>query len=284
MAQPASRQELIDYALRQNGAPVLEVNVAEEQLQDLMDDAIQYYQERHYDGITKVFLKYKITQEDIDRGRVKDPDQGGQTGITTTTATTTINGESLSFDYYENSNYIQIPPNIIGVEKIFKFDSAKSLSMTNMFSFKYQLVLNDLYYWGRTELLGYSMAMTYLETLNFLLNTEKQIRFNIRQNRLYLDIDYAEISAGDYIIINCSAAIDPDDFTRVYNDPFLKRYLTALVKRQWGMNLIKFQGVKLPGGTELNGRQIYDDGQREIDEIRAQMLSTYEIPPLDFIG
>ena len=149
---------------------------------------------------------------------------------------------------------------------------------------KYQLVLNDLYYWGRTELLGYSMAMTYLETLNFLLNTEKQIRFNIRQNRLYLDIDYAEISAGDYIIINCSAAIDPDDFTRVYNDPFLKRYLTALVKRQWGMNLIKFQGVKLPGGTELNGRQIYDDGQREIDEIRAQMLSTYEIPPLDFIG
>ncbi len=284
MAQPASRQDLIDYALRQNGAPVLEFNVAEEQLQDLMDDAIQYYQERHYDGITKVFLKYKITQEDIDRGRAKDPDQGGQTGITTTTATTTINGESLSFDYYENSNFLQIPPNIIGVEKIFKFDSAKSLSMTNMFSFKYQLVLNDLYYWGRTELLGYSMAMTYLETLNFLLNTEKQIRFNIRQNRLYLDIDYAEISVGDYIIINCSAAIDPDDFTRVYNDPFLKRYLTALVKRQWGMNLIKFQGVKLPGGTELNGRQIYDDGQREIDEIRAQMLSTYEIPPLDFIG
>ena len=112
----------------------------------------------------------------------------------------------------------------------------------------------------------------------------KHVRFNIRQNRLYLDIDYAEISAGDYLIIDCSSAINPDDFTNVYNDPFLKRYLTALVKRQWGSNLIKFQGVKLPGGTELNGRQIYDDGQREIDEIRAQMLSTYEIPPLDFIG
>ena len=104
-----------------------------------MDDAIQYYQERHYDGITKVFLKYKVTQEDIDRGKVKDPDQGGQTGITTTTATTSINSVSTSFDYYENSNYLQLPPNIIGIEKIFRFDSSQGLSMTNMFSFKYQL-------------------------------------------------------------------------------------------------------------------------------------------------
>ena len=128
------------------------------------------------------------------------------------------------------------------------------------------------------------MALTRLETINFLLNTQKQVRFNIRQNRLYLDIDWNEISADDYLIIDCSSAINPDDFTNVYNDPFLKRYLSALVKRQWGSNLIKFQGVKLPGGTELNGRQIYDDGQREIDEIRGQMMSTYEMPPLDFIG
>ena len=135
MAQPASRQDLIDYVLRQNGAPVLEINVAEEQLQDLTDDAIQYYQERHYDGITKVFLKYKVTQADIDRGKVKDPAQGGQTGITTTTATTSIAGVSTSFDYYQNSNYLQLPPNIIGIEKIFRFDSAQGLSMTNMFSF-----------------------------------------------------------------------------------------------------------------------------------------------------
>ena len=189
MAQPASRQDLIDYALRQNGAPVLEINVAEEQLQDLMDDAIQYYQERHYDGITKVFLKYKVTQEDIDRGKVKDPAQGGQTGITTTTATTSIVGVSTSFDYYENSNYIQLPPNIIGIEKIFRFDSSQGLSMTNMFSFKYQLALNDMYAFGNFELLGYAMALTRLETINFLLNTQKQVRFNIRKNRLYLDID-----------------------------------------------------------------------------------------------
>ena len=128
------------------------------------------------------------------------------------------------------------------------------------------------------------MALTRLETINFLLNTQKQVRFNIRQNRLYLDIDWNEISANDYLIIDCSSAINPDDFTNVYNDPFLKRYLSALVKRQWGSNLIKFQGVKLPGGTELNGRQIYDDGQRDLEFALQKMKEEYELPPLDFIG
>ena len=284
MAQPASRQDLIDYALRQNGAPVLEINVAEEQLQDLMDDAIQYYQERHYDGITKVFLKYKVTQADIDRGKVKDPAQGGQTGITTTTATTSIVGVSTSFDYYENSNYLQLPPNIIGIEKIFRFDSSQGLSMTNMFSFKYQLALNDMYNFGNFELLGYAMALTRLETINFLLNTQKQVRFNIRQNRLYLDIDWGAQQVDDFIVIDCFRALDPDTFTQVYNDPFVKLYLTALIKRQWGQNLIKFRGTKLPGGIELNGREIYDDGVRELEELRSRMMMDYETPPLDFIG
>ena len=282
MAQPSSRQELIDYALRQLGAPVLEINVAEEQLQDLMDDTIQFFQERHYDGITENFLKYKVTQNDIDRGKAKA--ESGGTGITTSTASADIAGSTTTFTYYENSNYLQIPPNIIGVKKIYRFDSAKSLSMTNMFSFKYQLALNDMYYWGRTELLGYTMAMSYLETLNFLLNTHKRIRFNIRQDRLYLDIDWSELTADEFLVIDCYTALDPDSHTRMYNDPFIKRYLTALVKKQWGQNLIKFQGVKLPGGIELNGRQMYDDGQGEIDSIRERMISTYEIPPLDMIA
>ena len=283
MAQPASRQELIDYSLRQLGAPVLEINVADEQLQDLMDDAIQFYQERHYDGITENFLKYEVTQSDIDRGKAKA--SAGGTGISSVTASTVIAGiGTTTFKYYENSNYLEIPPNIVGVRKVLRFDSSRSMSMTNMFSFKYQLVMNDLYYWGRTELLGYSMAMSYLETMNFLLNTHKKIRFNISQDRLYLDIDWSVLAAGDFLVIECYTALDPDDFTKVYNDRFLKMYLTALIKKQWGSNLIKFQGVKLPGGIELNGRQIYDDGQREIDEIREQMLSTYEIPPLDMIA
>ena len=128
------------------------------------------------------------------------------------------------------------------------------------------------------------MAMSYLETMDFLLNTHTRIRFNIRQDRLYLDVDWEETAADDIIIIDCYTALNPDDSTKVFNDRFVKSYFTALVKKQWGQNLIKFQGVKLPGGIELNGRQMYDDGQSEISEIREQMLSTYEIPPLDMIA
>ena len=287
MAQPSSRQELIDYSLRQLGAPVLEINVAEEQLQDLVDDAIQFYQERHYDGVTENFLKYKFTQGDIDRGTASvsgDPVTGP--GISSTTVDATLAGiGATTFKYYESGNYLQIPPNVLGIKKVFKLKNNQAMGMTgNMFSFKYQLVLNDLYFWGRTELLGYSMAMSYLETMDFLLNTHTRVRFNIRQDRLYLDVDWEETAAGDVIIIDCFTALDPDASTKVFNDRFVKAYLTALVKRQWGQNLIKFQGVKLPGGIELNGRQIYDDGQSEISEIKEQMLSTYEIPPLDMIA
>ena len=128
------------------------------------------------------------------------------------------------------------------------------------------------------------MVKTKLEDIDFLINTEKQIRFNIRQNRLYMDVDFASLTENDYLIIDCWRILDPNDFTRVYNDRFLKRYLTALIKRQWGQNLIKFQGVKLPGGIELNGRQIYDDAQVELDKIQTEMMSSYEIPPLDMIG
>ena len=128
------------------------------------------------------------------------------------------------------------------------------------------------------------MARGYLETLNFLLNTHKAVRFNQRQDRLYLDVSYDDLIVGDYLILDCWKVMDPSDFNRVYNDPFLKRYLTALIKKQWGQNLIKFQGVKLPGGIEFNGRQIYDDAQAELDKIEEKMMSTYEVPPLDLIG
>ena len=128
------------------------------------------------------------------------------------------------------------------------------------------------------------MTKRYLADLDFMLNTEKQIRFNQRQDRLYLDIDWASVSKDDYFVLDCYRIIDPSDYSRVYNDSFLKRYLTALIKRQWGQNLIKFQGVKLPGGTELNGRQIYDDGMRDLEIIREQMSNTYELPPFDMIG
>tara|TARA_Y100000361_G_C11075648_1_gene298125 strand:- start:428 stop:889 length:462 start_codon:yes stop_codon:yes gene_type:complete len=153
-----------------------------------------------------------------------------------------------------------------------------------MFSIKYQLFLNDLYYFNSVELLQYAMTKTYLEDIDMLLTTDKQVRFNQRQNRLYLDIDWKAQTAGNYLVIECYRALDPENYSKIFNDSFVKRYLTAAIKRQWGQNLIKFQGVKLPGGVELNGRQIYDDGQRELDEIRQRMSSDYELPPMDLIG
>ena len=279
MAQPSSREGLIDYAKRQLGFPVLEINVADEQFQDLLDDAVQIYQERHYDGIMRMYLKYKITQEDIDRGQARG---GNKTaGITTTTGTSTV-GLTTTFDFEENQNYIQMPPSVIGVNQIFKIRS--DTVYDGLFNIRYQLFLNDLYAFGSIDLLQYTMVQTYLEDITFLLNPDMRYRFNIRQDRLYIDADFGVLSVDDYFVIDCFRILDPNDFTRVYNDPFLKRYFTALCKRQWGQNLIKFQGVQLPGGVQLNGRQIYDDGVAELAEIRAKMASDYEMPPLDMIG
>jgi len=279
MAKPASRQELIDYCLRRLGAPVLEINVDDDQIDDLVDDALQYFNERHFDGVERMYLKYQITQADIDRGSAKGTNG---VGIVTTTGTSNIVGTATTFSFYETSNYIQVPDSIIGVEKVFKFDTS-SIS-GGMFSIKYQLFLNDLYYFNSVELLQYSMVKSYLEDIDFLLTTDKQVRFNKRQNRLYLDIDWGAQSAGNYIVLDCYRILDPSTFTNVYNDSFLKRYLTSLIKRQWGQNLIKFRGVKLPGGIEFNGRELYEDAQRELDEITKRMAMDYELPPYDFIG
>ena len=276
MAKPASRQQLIDYCLRRLGAPVLEINVDDDQVDDLVDDALQYFQERHFDGVERMYLKYKITQTDLNRGRGRNTNG---VGIVTTTATSTT---GTTFNFYETSNYIQVPDSIIGVEKIFKFDTS-SIS-GGMFSIKYQLFLNDLYYFNSVELLQYSMVKSYLEDIDFLLTTDKQLRFNKRQNRLYLDLDWASQSADQYIVIDCYRILDPNEFTNVYNDSFIKKYLTALIKRQWGQNLIKFRGVKLPGGIELNGREIYEDAEKELEDIKQRMSLEYELPPYDFIG
>lgn len=287
MAKPTTREELKEYCLRQLGAPVLEINVADEQVDDLLDDTLQYFNERHFDGVEKTYLKYKITQDDIDRGRGGTASVGVTTtgvGIVTTTGTSTnISGfGTVTSNFYETSNFIQVPDSVIGIEKIFKFDTS-SIS-GGMFSIKYQLFLNDLYFFNSVDLLTYSMTKSYLEDIDMLLTTDKQIRFNQRQNRLYLDIDWNAQEADNFLVIECYRALDPTEYSKVFNDSFVKKYLTAAIKKQWGQNLIKFQGVKLPGGVELNGRAIYEDGQRELDEIRQRMSSDYELPPMDMIG
>ena len=279
MAKPQSRGQLINFGLRKLGYPVLEINLDTDQIHDALDDTLQLYQERHYNGIERMYLKYKITQEDLDRGRAQGTDG---VGIVTTTGISTNTAGTVSSNFYESSNFISVPEHVIGVNKIFKFDTS-SIS-GGMFSIKYQLFLNDLYYFNSVELLQYAMTKTYLEDIDFLLTTDKQIRFNQRQDRLYLDIDWGSQSKDTFIVIDCFRALDPEEYRQVYNDPFVKRYFVALMKKQWGMNLIKFRGTKLPGGIELNGREIYDDGVREIEELRSRMMQDYETPPLDFIG
>ena len=272
MAKPSSRKELIDYCLRRLGAPVLEINVDDDQIDDLVDDALQYYHEYHFDGIIKTYLKHQFTQEEIDQAKSVG---------TASTATSSV-GVSTDYTWYEGNNFIQVPDSIIGVEKIFKFDNLSVSS--GMFNIKYQLFLNDIFWFNSAELLTYSMTTTRLADIDFLLTTDKTIRFNKRQDRLYLDVDWGSISKDDYIVLECFRIIDPNDFTQVYNDSFLKQYLTSLIKRQWGQNLIKFQGVKLPGGIELNGRQIYDDALNEINTLQDKMETYYSLPPMDQIG
>ena len=282
MSKPSSRQELVDYCLRRLGAPVLEINVDDDQIDDLVDDALQFFQERHFDGIEKMYLKYKLTQQDIDRGQGKKV--SNPIGIVSTTSpSVSIPGMgSTTFTYEEDSNYIQVPDSVIGIDGVFKVDTS-GLS-AGMFNVAYQIFLNDVYNFTAIELLNYSMVKSYLETINYLINTDKSIRYTKRQNRLYIDTNWGGLVVGDYLVISCYRILDPNDFPKVYNDSFLKMYLTSLVKKQWGQNLIKFQGVKLPGGIELNGRQLYQDAITELDDIKSRMRNEYEMPALDMIG
>ena len=271
MSKPSTRQGLIDYCLRRLGYPVLEVNVDDDQIDDLIDDAIQYFQERHFDGVERMLLKHKITNENK---------QTLKTGITTTTANSTVGITTTTFT--ESQNFIQLPDHVLGVERVLKMDA--STISSGMFNIKYQIFLNDLYYYGALDLMNYAMTKTYLEDLSRIITPDTQLRFNKKNHRLYLDIDFGQMSDDTFIIIDGYRLLDPSDAPAIYNDFWLKKYATATIKKQWGMNLIKFQGVLLPGGVQLNGRQIYEDAIKEIEEIEYSLKTEYEIPPLDLIG
>ena len=271
MSKPSTRQGLIDYCLRRLGYPVLEVNVDDDQIEDLIDDAIQYFQERHFDGIERMLLKHEITKENKEILK---------TGITTTTANSTVGITTTTFT--ESQNFIQLPDHVLGVERVLKMDA--STISSGLFNIKYQIFLNDLYYYGALDLMNYAMTKTYLEDLSRIITPDTQLRFNKKNHRLYLDIDFGQLSDDTFIIIDGYRLLDPSDAPAIYNDFWLKRYATAIIKKQWGMNLIKFNGVLLPGGVQLNGRQIYEDALREIEEIEYSLKTEYEIPPLDLIG
>jgi hypothetical protein len=276
MASPNSRAELKEYCLKQLGKPVLEINVDDDQIDNLIDDAIQYFHERHYDGIDRVFLKHRLTP--ATKGTLSE---SGPVGSATTSPVVAGSGLT-SLTYVEGVNYLPLPDSIIGVNNILKINS--STVSDGLFNIKYQLFLNDVYYYGALDLLNYAMVKRYLEDLDFLLNPNAQIRFNKLNHKLYLDIDWQQVGENEYVIIDCYRIVDPSDAPKLYNDWWLKKYLTALIKKQWGQNMIKFNGVLLPGGVQLNGRQIYDDGVAEVEKLEQQLKDEYELPPLDLIG
>ena len=271
MAIASSREGLIDYALRQNGAPVLEINIDDDQISDLVDDAIQFYNERHMDGYIRTHLKVKFTQAMID-----------DMTTDTTTAVAAATSSAIAVDWQEQNNYLKVPEHVTSVIKVFDFVSK---NVTNLFDVRYQWRLNDLWDLTQTEILTYEMVNRRLEDIYYLLEGQKQIRYQMRGDRLYLDLDFkTDVPADQFIVLECYRAVDPTQFTDVYNDIWLKRYVSALIQRQWGANLIKFQGTQLPGGITMNGEFIYNEGKAKVEKLEEEMISKYETPPLDMIG
>jgi hypothetical protein len=247
MAIVTSRTELKDYCLRNLGAPVIEINVDDDQVEDRIDEAFQFYREYHYDAVELVYLKHEITAENV------------------------------------SNAYVTLPDAVVGVNRIFPFSNKSD--GTNIFSIRYQILVNDLYSLMSTNLIYYYQVKQELELINQVLVGVKPVRFNRHMNRLYIDMDWtADAVPGDFIIVECYRILDPETYRDVYNDMFLKRYCTALIKRQWGLNLKKFVGVQLPGGVTLNADQIYQDAMDEILKIETEMQLRFELPVDMFTG
>jgi hypothetical protein len=276
MAKPSTREEFKDYCLRRLGAPILEINVDQDQLDDIVDDAIQFFQEYHYDGIELMYLKHQVTEEDYTRFNQSD------------SITSTPSPDSAS--WLDRNNFIEVPDHVIGVTKVFGVSS--NWVRNDLFGLSNQYFLMDIFSFssgfafGNFDMSNYYMIRQYFETLDTVVNTGAlvQFRFNKRQDRLYIDIDNTRIKPGNYLLIECHRALDPQDWSKIYNDSFLKKYTTALIKRQWGQNMIKYNNIQLPGGITMNGRQLWEDGNQEVKELESMMLSDYAIPPVDMIG
>jgi hypothetical protein len=270
MAIPTSKSTFKSYCLRALGFGVIDINVSDDQADDRIDEALQYFAQYHYDGIEKMYLKYKITEADITRARAN----------TTTTSTDTVDS-SVTASFEEGNNFIPMPSAVVSVSNIFDFTNAVQ---QNMFDIRYQLRLNDLYDFSSTSIIHYQMTMQQLDLLSHVLVGEVPIRFNQHQNRLYLDMDWEQMTADEYLIIECYRKIDPDTYTDIYDDIYLKRYATALIKRQWGANLSKFNGVATLGGVTMNGEQIYSQAIEEIQRLEEQIQLSFETPIDYMIG
>lgn len=244
MATVTTRQGLIDYCLRELGEPVVEINIDVQQVEDRVDEAIEFFRQYHYDGIEKVYLKHQITQEDMD------------------------------------NKYIPIPDLIYGVTKVYPIATGTSTSKS-IFDLQYQLRLNDLYDLTSTSIIYYSQVMSHLALLDISLNGHPLYRFNRFTNKLYIEASWTtEMVVGGYILVECYRALDPSTAERMYNDSWLKHYTTALIKKQWATNIKKFQGMQLPGGVTIDGDKLYAEAKEEITALEDDLRT--KSAPLDF--
>jgi len=268
MATPATRETLKQYALRALGKPVIEINVDDDQLEDRLDEALQYFSQYHYDGIKRAYLKYQYTS--ADKARI------------TGNSSESVTKNSVTTSWLEQNNFIVVPESVVSVVNIFPFSDKGNL---NLFDVRYQLRLNDLYDFSSTSVINYDIVLRHLDFLDHILVGEKPLRFNQHDNRLHIDMDWNnDLQVGEYLVIECYRKLDPETFTDVYNDIFLKRYVTALFKKQWGANLSKFNGVAMIGGVTLNGQQLYSEAIQDVEKLETEIRSTFELNPAMLIG
>ena len=247
MAVPTTRKLFKDYCLRRLGSPVIDINVDDGQVDDRIDDALAYYRDFHFDGTEHVYVPYKITQADV------------------------------------TNKYITLPEDINYVIRI--FDIGRATSASNLFNVRYQIHLNDLFDFSSTTYVPYVMGMRHIEELEQIFVGSKPIRFNRHNNRLYVDMKWdTDVKIDDYVIIDAYRTLDSDTYSDVWSDPWLKKYATALIKKQWGENLKKFEGMNLPGGVKFNGQKIWDEANDEINTLEKEMNSGYSLPVMDMMN
>ena len=305
MAIPNTRANLKEYCLRSLGKPVIDINVDEDQVEDRIDEALQYFAQYHTDGVERMYLKYKVTADDITRltnNKKFNADEKGtvaenielESGTNTQeegkgdliaesgSAILTEDSTIVRTAYEETQNYLIVPDSVISVINVFPLSDRANL---NMFDVRYQLRLNDLYDFSSTSIVHYEMTMRHLDFLDHILVGEKPLRFNQLSNRLYIDMDWNEdIDADEYLIIECYRKLDPTSHSNIFDDIFLKRYTTALIKRQWGQNLSKFSGTAMLGGVTLNGPELFSTAIQEQRQLEDEIRSNYEEPPHLILG
>jgi hypothetical protein len=313
-----SRATLSEYCLRALGAPVLEINVDDDQLEDRIDEALEVFRLYHYDGIEKIYLKHKITASELNITGTNAASFAGTSKITggTSGATAIIEsakdsntlyisrtiGAFVASETITNSDgttatlaassfytagdvdngWIPIPDLVYGVSRVLPLYQGTS-SSRSIFDLQYQLRLNDLYDLSSTSLIYYTTVMSHLATLDLILNGKPIYRFNRLMDKLYVDIDWKSINkvnVGDYFIVEAYRALDPTEFSKVWNEQWLKKYTTALFKKQWATNLKKFSGLQLPGGVTLDGNSLYSEAMQEIIALEDEIQN--KSAPLDF--